>query len=450
MRKISILLILQILLLSLAYAKPLTVDDFAYNATLSDAKSSLRQVSLPLNLLQNMQRRDYGDLRVFSAEGQIVPHQFIHAMSEAKTLETELTFYPFSQQQIANPANIRVIIDQRQGRQSVDINQQLNQAESAKSHEYLYIIENLNAKRKQGLCKLKLEWEQSTPSMILPFSLESSDNLQSWISRGRSFNVSNLSYAGAQLTRKEVDFSCTSDKYLRLTWLKPKQQVRLTKVSGLYSTAGEQTIQWKNFAKPIYDKAGNWLFENDVVASLLQMEFVAPQDGLLYQGKLYSRNNTKTPWRFRKNITQYRLNIGETSLQSSAFSLTANNDRYWKLEPGYEGQLSENQLPEIRTGWQQQQLVFLAQGNAPFQIAYGNPSIVPANNTGLSQLIRTFNDTGVTPDAVTVGNTQHNKSTPKIETDIPWKIIGLWALLIIGTGMLAYMALNLYQQMDRK
>jgi hypothetical protein len=449
MRKFSILLILQILFLSITYAKPLSPDGFAYNATLSDAKSSLRQVILPLNVLQNMQRRDYGDLRVFSAEGQIVPHQFIHAMSEAKTQETELTFYPFSQQQITNPANIRVIINQRQGRQSVDINQQLNQAESAKSHEYQYIIENLEARHKQGLCKLKLEWVQSTPSMILPFSLESSDNLQNWKSCGRSHNVSNLSYAGAQLTRKEVDFSCTSDKYLRLTWLKPKQQVRLTKVSGVYSTAGEQAVQWKSFTKPIDDKAGNWLFESDVVASLIKMEFIAPQDGLLYQGKLYSRNNTKTPWRFRKNITQYRLNIGDTSLQSSAFSLTANNDRYWKLEPGYEAQLSENQLPEIRAGWQLQQLVFLAQGNAPFQIAYGNPSIVPTNNTGLSQLIRTFNDTGVTPDAVTVGNTQHNKNTPKIATDIPWKIIGLWALLIIGTGMLAYMALNLYRQMDK-
>jgi hypothetical protein len=450
MRKLLILLILQTLFLSMAYAKPLSLNDFAYSATLSDAKSSLRQVTLPLNVLQNMQRRDYGDLRVFSAEGQIVPHQFIHTISNAKTQETELTFYPFSQQQTANPASIRVIIDQRQGRQHVDINQQLNQTESAKDHEYQYIIENLNAKHKQRLCKLKLEWEQSIPSIILPFSLESSDTLQNWKSRGRSFNVSNLSYAGAQLTHKEVDFSCTSDKYLRLTWLKPKQHVRLTKISGLYNTAGEQTFQWKSFAKPIYDKTGNWLFESDLVASLLQMEFVAPLDGLLYQGRLYSRNDKKSPWKLRKSITQYRLNIGDTSLQSSAFSLTPNNDRYWKLEPSLEGKLNENQLPEIRAGWRQKKLIFLAQGNPPFQLAYGNPSTVPANNAGLTQLIRTFNNTGVTPDTVTVGNTQHNKNTPKIKSEIPWKLIGLWALLIIGTGLLAYMAFNLYQQMDRK
>ena len=294
MLKLTISLLLQTLFIATVYAKPLTPDDFAYNATLSEAISSLRQVTLPLDVLQSMQRRDYGDLRVFNVEGQVVPHQFIHAISDAKTQETNLTFYPFSQQQAANPGHIRVIIDQRQGQQHVEINQQLNQDKSTKNREFQYIIENLKTKRKQGLCKLKLEWKQSTASMILPFSLESSDNLQSWTSRGRSFNVSRLNYAGAQLTRKEVDFSCTSDKYLRLTWLKPKQQAHLTQVNGLYNSAGEQQIQWKSFSKPIYDEDGNWLFESDVVASLLKMEFVAPHDGLLYQGRLYSRNDTKS------------------------------------------------------------------------------------------------------------------------------------------------------------
>ena len=116
----------------------------------------------------------------------------------------------------------------------------------------------------------------------------------------------------------------------------------------------------------------------------------------------------QSPLRFRKNINQYRLNIGNTNIQSSAFSITPNNDRYWKLEPGYEGQLSENQFPEIRAGWKQQQLLFLAQGNPPFQIAYSNPSIVPTNNTGLSRLIRTFKDTGVTPDIVILAHVCHS------------------------------------------
>ncbi len=456
MRNLCILLIIHTVFFCMANAKPLELDDFAYHATLSDAKSSLRQLWLPLSVYQNMQRHDYGDLRVFSADGQVVPHQIIHPTSAAKTQLSALPFYPFSQQQAANPANIRVIIDQHQRREQLDIHQQLNQEQSTKQHEFQYIIENLNAdggslsKHKQTLCTLLLEWEQPSPSMILQFSLDSSDNLQNWISRGRSFSVSKLSYAGAQLVSNTVNLTCITDKYLRLTWLKPKQQVHLSKVSGVHSTAGEQKLQWKSFAKPIDDKAGNWLFESDVMARLSQMEFDAPQDGMLYQGRLYSRNDRKSPWRYRKNITQYRLTVGETNLKSSAFFVAQNNDRYWKFEPGYEGRLNENQLPEIRGGWQQEQLLFLAQGNQPFQLAYGNPTIAPLKNSGLTTLKTAFEDTGAIPDLVNVAATQENKNMHRTEIDMPWKKIGLWALLLFGTALLAYMALSLYRQMDNK
>ena len=61
---------------SLASATPYTINDFSQSATISDAKTSLRQIQIPKKLYQNLHRRDYGDLRVFSSDGQIVPHQF--------------------------------------------------------------------------------------------------------------------------------------------------------------------------------------------------------------------------------------------------------------------------------------------------------------------------------------------------------------------------------------
>ena len=444
--KLISLLLLLTLFLPMAYAESYAVNDFAWNAPLSDAETSLRQVILPLTIYKNMQRRDYGDLRVFSAEGQVVPHQFKQTAREQKTEEAGLVFYPFSKEQAANPANIRVIIDQKSGQQHLDINQQISDGKPAKNNEFQYIIENPD--RKLSLCKLKLDWEQSKPSMILPLSLESSDNLRGWTSLGHSLNVSSLSYSGAQLTHKEVEFSCTRQKYLRLTWLKQEQQAHLKKISGVYTQDSEQAIQWKSFGKPVYDKNQNWLFESDVIAALSYMEFAAPQDGLLYKGVLYSRNDKDAPWKFRKNIIQYRLNIGDAKLQSDAFSFRPNSDRYWKLELTDESGFTADQLPEIRAGWKQEQLVFLAQGTAPFRLAYGNPNIKPVNNTGLTQLVRSFEDTGAIPDTVTVGQPQQIRDMPGIEKKIPWKKIGLWALLLIGTAVLAYMALSLYRQMD--
>lgn len=462
MYKFPFIVLIQFFVLQAIVAKPLAPNDFAFSAPLSEPKSntnaSLRQVVLPVSVYEKMQRSDYGDLRVFSADGQVVPHQFKVESSVSGTQEIPLTFYPFTKEEAANPANIRVIIDQKAGRQRLDINQQLgHQAGGSKppvSKEFQYIIETVNGKasRKLRLCKLKLNWEQLQPSMILPFSLESSDNLQNWRSLGRSLNVSNLSYSGSQLLRNEVNFSCTTQKYLRLTWRKPQQQIHLKKVSGILSQGSEQKIQWKTLAKPEYDKDGNWLFESDVVATLTRMEFVAPQNGLLYKGALSSRNDKKSPWRFRQNISQYRLNVGEngsqTEQKSSPFSLRSNSDRYWKFQPENEGRLNESQLPEIRGGWQQQQLVYLAQGSAPFKLSFGNPNVKPIKGLDLTQVIQGLEKSGISPEIVLLGELIEAKNYREA-SNIPWKKIGLWAFLLLGTAVLGFMALSLSRQMKR-
>jgi len=139
-----------LLVASSAFAVPYTTDDFSQSASISDATTSLRQIQIPKTLYQEMHRRDYGDLRVFSADGQIVPHQFSQSSTRLDSKqETPLVFYPFSKEQAANPGNIQVIINQKAGEQNLRINQQLSDntnnssnKNGSKRNEYQYIIEN--------------------------------------------------------------------------------------------------------------------------------------------------------------------------------------------------------------------------------------------------------------------------------------------------------------------
>ncbi len=450
------------LLFSLASAEPYSVDDFTQSATISDAKTSLRQIQIPKKLYQKILRKDYGDLRVFSADGQIVPHQFSRTSSRLDSKQkVPLVFYPFNKEQAKNPGNIRVIINQKAGEQSLSINQGLaNGADKSDSkiHEYQYIIVNStsninkNTKSKKpspALCKLQLDWQQSKTSSILNFKLESSNQLQNWRTLSRKLTVSKLDYAGSQLKQDTVSFSCTSQKYLRLTWLQPEQQTHLSQVKGIYTKKGAQQIQWESFGKPRYSKKeGSWLFESNVIASISKLEFVAPQDGLLYQGTLYSRANDKQKWRYRKSISQYRLNLGDTTLQSSPVSFSPISDRYWKLVLKTEGQLSESQLPEIRAGWIPKQLYFLAQGKAPFTLAFGNPNIKLAQNNSLSSLIDSIKESGANIDSVSLGEFVSNDNVKQAQSETPWKLILFWLFLILGTALMGFMAYKLFKQMS--
>ena len=232
--------------------------------------------------------------------------------------------------------------------------------------------------------------------------------------------------------------------------MKPEQQTHLKQIQGIYTQSGAPQMQWKSFGKPRYDKEGNWLFESNIVAAITRMEFLAAQDGLLYKGMLYSRNDEKLDWRFRQNVSQYRLNIGETDMRSDAFSLRPNNDRYWKVKIETEGRFSENQLPEIRAGWAPKQLLFLAQGQGPFTLAFGNPVISPANNNDLNSLVKTYEDSGANIDKVTSGTIIDNANYIAAKNRLPWKKILLWLVLIMGTVLMGFMAYRLYQQMGKE
>jgi len=416
---------------SLANAAP-KIDDFTHTATLSDAKTSLRQLELPIDVYTKMYRNDYGDLRIFSADGQIVPHQFSLIESEDPIQLEPLVFYPFNKDQLNDDGNISIAINQGYQKKQVEIHQSFgnktevikqNTGEVDKQSEYQYIIENKEnlIEGRTALCGLKLSWEQSIPSVILRLQLESSNNLQQWKSLNRELSVSRLSYDKSQLVRDEISFDCTNDSFVRLSWLDQKvtinAQVKLNEIQGFYTQEIEQALEWKSFGKPVYTDDGAWLFESDVVAPLFQMAFIPPQNSLLFKGDLYSRKDPNDKWRYRKKVIQY---------------------------------LIDAQLPEVRAKWRSHKILFIAQGKPPFQLAFGNPNVLPAQNNDLNHLIHTFKDSGAIIDKVTLLNFEDKELVfLDREKDFNGKKIVFWIVLLLGTLLMAFMAFRLLQQMTK-
>lgn len=436
---------------SFANAETPNLDDFAYTSTLSDAKNSLRQFHLPIDAYAKLYRRDYGDLRIFSAEGQVVPHQLNRTKTVTSTQISNLVFYPFDKSQADEAGNISIEINQSTGKQQLKINQSLAKEKNNKV-EYQYIIENSHSENQfPSLCKMKLYWQQDKPSLILGLKLESSQDLQNWRSLSRPLNVSRLNYAESQLIRDEIEFNCTSQPYVRLTWLKQsnsvESKVHLTSIQGFYSEKDTPQTQWQSFSKPKYNKEGHWLFESNVVAPLAKMKFEAPQNGLLYKGQIYSRNTLKDEWRPRKQVTQYRLTLNDSELESNPFSLGSISDRFWKFEPSIEINYTDAQLPEIKASWNPNTVLFIAQGGSPFSLGLGNPNILPAKNSELNKLIKTLKESGSAVDTVTLAKFVDQEKSFSLDGQTNWKKMAFWFVLLLGTLLMAYMAFRLFQQM---
>ena len=156
MRSIGVCLSVLLLANSVLADEHITAQHFNYTAPLLGGGSSLRQVELPAQVLENMTRQDMGDLRVFSAQGQLVPHHVIRGVTQQQENTSALRFYPFTRQQATDPAAIRLRIEQTGATQKIELDSEAAQNANQPAQEFQYIIENTisQAQRHQPLCGL--------------------------------------------------------------------------------------------------------------------------------------------------------------------------------------------------------------------------------------------------------------------------------------------------------
>ena len=99
------------------------------------------------------------------------------------------------------------------------------------------------------------------------------------------------------------------------------------------------------------------------------------------------------------------------------------------------------------------ELVFLARGTPPYQLALGNPT-VQAANLPLSMLIPGYeparlSQLGVASAAAAIAADAAEPQASAVATT-DWKRIGLWAVLLLGVGLLVLMAMSVLRSSQAK
>ena len=100
-----------------------------------------------------------------------------------------------------------------------------------------------------------------------------------------------------------------------------------------------------------------------------------------------------------------------------------------------------------------EQLLFIAQGEGPFTLAFGSAQ-VDAVTTPLGKLLNQDNlaNNGQLIKAAQLGSRVQLGDAAKLQPappPLPWKKWLLWAILVVGVMVLAAMALKLSKQMNQ-
>jgi hypothetical protein len=441
-------------------------DDFAFGVdVLMNESHAFQTVDLPDHYYRHVARQDGRDLRVFNAEG--VPLSFTLSsqdITESGTRTHQLPFFPIVGSTGSKLSGLALRINRSTDGTIIDISEDGKQETG--TSVIAFIIDNSyshDEKADGRLVELEFDWAKPEYGFINDIKMEKSADLKIWSPLMSDESLSRLAYEGEVIGKQLIAVNRETDKFLRLTWSDP-DLFELKGIRAHYQwSQSRRELHWQDVNDLAYvddtDEAeferGAYRFSIKGHAPVQQLTFRFDDGNAFYRGRLYSRSGAESRWITRGDFLQYKLKMPGGVVQSKPFQLPVVRDSEWLIRFDTPASIKASSLPVIRAGWYPERLTFLAQGRAPYIIAYGNPR-VSAASTDLGSLLTNLNEDQrkeILESPAMLAEPVELAGVSVLEPGakkFPYRTVLLWLVLLGGVLIMAKMAISLFRQMDDK
>ena len=299
------------------------------------------------------------------------------------------------------------------------------------------------------LHRLLLDWSADSEG-FQRFSIEASDDLQHWSSWGEG-SIARLSFANERIDQREVALPGYKARYLRLLWLAPQQAPALT-AAQLVSISNADTTPPLVWSAPLparSSKAGEYSWELPLSLPLQRLRFSLDQANTLAPVSLSSRRDGKLEWQPLARGLLYRLPQNGQEVRQDEIELYGTPVQQLRLQVDERGGGLGKQAPQLQVAMRSTQVVFLARGPAPYQLAIGKAAVQSAA-LPLSTLIPGYEPARLSSLGVATAPQQVSAAVEAVaqqaQAQADWKRIGLWAVLLVGVALLGGMAFSLLRK----
>jgi hypothetical protein len=420
---------------SLLQGQVISPRDFAYGQSAIPARDAAAyRFALPPNVYQNTFREDLGDLRVFNAEGVVVPFSLSRPAAQSLIHKTPIAVAMFPLHEGARIRIDGVHLTINSAGSAVNLQTQNGTSANAAVGQYLLDARSLDA----TLSALQLGWPDTATEYTGRLSLEVSDDLAAWRSLVAAAPIANLRANGQTLVENRVEFQPTKAKFWRLTWLGIAPTVELTSVLGEPAaslTEPERTSLEVNGGADL-NNSREYTFDLGAHPPISRVNVLLPDSNSVFDVELSSRSTASAPWHLIIHSGFYRLKAPDAEQQNSPIAVSPDTDRYWRARIVGAGNSPQSPL-RLHVEWIPNEVTFLAQGHAPFLLAYGSASA----NHAEADLSRLPNSLEIAP--ATLGPVQVTGGANRLiakPAPFPRMRVALWSVLLLAVVILSWMA----------
>ena len=455
LNKTSVFFALLTPLLALADATP-RPQDFAYGTPIIvQTPVPLQEVAIPQRVYEMVTRTDLSDLRVFNHDGAVLSYTLSPpAPTHSNEQPIKVPFFPLPGDIVEGAESFSLqfrtgesgtVLDLRAGTQNGNV----------LAGPLAYLIDASHIER--GIEQFTLQWDEMTPwSVNTTVTLQSSSDLATWQPFGKPFPILRLRHGNATIERNTLRLGNAHGRYYWLKFAPSSPRIELTSVQVQRVAAQTPPArEWKQLVgtrgtNPLTAPSSVFLYDAGGAMPIDRFRVSLPRQNIAASVQVHSAQNANGPWTLRSQGVVYRISTSEQEAVQDDLpgAGTPSNQRWFMLtvSEGSEGLGAD--VPTLAVSWIPHRVVFIADGKAPYVLAYGNGSIkgtqqgsTPSLNTLLGGALGPPAKDAKLGQEQSLGGDGRRHISPL--PTYTWKKILLWSVLLIGVGVLVYMSVRL-------
>jgi hypothetical protein len=445
-------------------------QDYAYSLAVSVARDEgVTVLGLPQPVYRYAHSANLNDLRLFDRQGRSVPFAIVKPPGQVRTETTDLPVrvFPLTGPQSGGerPGGAQLDIRTDANGRLLSVSSQPDQSATPAVQGLSGLILDIGAAGTNGaapaLSALRFELPEGMRNYTAQLWLETSDDLQHW-EAVCAVELNWMANADAQtLSNNRMPFEPARFRYARISWKQGTPllfaRVVAESMNNLTVPPARETLVLQPDAasksKELVYRAGAAIPVEQVGMQFNEANAVLPVVLGHYEQVHSYRRNREPAWIFQSVLgtTFYRISQAGKDRQSGDAAIPITHAALWIART----QQATAMRPALRLSWTPGTLLFLANGNGPYQLAFGRDNaqgaalevgqVAPGFSEGeLRQLPRAQ----AAPLARqgpggAAAETANSGATPAL-----LRSAALWTVLLAGTALLAYFARTLLRQMD--